>query len=100
MVFDDIADLTDQAIQMILDDTKFDREDWALALKGDSEKLQNRIFGMVSDDEAREMKERTEFIGPVRLSDVEYVQFGIVYRVLQLEHDGKLEIPREKDPFV
>ena len=100
MTFDDIADLSDQAIQMILDET--DREDLAVALKvkGGSEKLKSRIFGMVSDDKAREIKERIERVGPVRLSDVEYVQFGIVYRVLQLAHGGKLEIPRENDPFV
>jgi len=98
MTFDDIVDLTDEAIRTILDETK--RDDLAIALKGGSERLQTRIFGVVSDDEAREIKERREFAGPVRLSDVEYVQFGIVYKVLQLEHDGKLEIPRENDPFV
>jgi len=83
---------------MIFDEA--DLNDWAVALKAGSEKLQNRIFGVVSDDEAREIKERREFAGPVRLSDVEYTQFGIVYKALQLAHDGKLDIPRENDPFV
>jgi flagellar motor switch protein FliG len=98
MVFDDIAELTDQDIQMVLDETEMN--DWAIALKGGSEKLQGRIFEVVSEDEAISLKEKREFTGPVRLSDVEYVQFGIVYKVLQLDHEGKLDIPREKDPFV
>jgi len=97
MTFDDIADFTDQEIQMIMDET--DSDDLPVALKA-AERLPGRILGMLSEAKAKDLKERMEFAGPVRLSDVERLQHGIVYRVLQLEHEGKLKIPRENDPFV
>jgi flagellar motor switch protein FliG len=98
MVFDDIAELADQDIQLILDETR--KEDFAVGLKGGSEKLKERIWPLLSNEEEKEMKQKMDFSGPVRVSDVEFVQLGIVYRVLQLERDGKLTIPRENDPFV
>lgn len=100
MVFDDIAELTDQELQLILDETKM--EDFAIGLKGGSEKLQERVWALLSDAEAKEMKHKMRFSGPVRMSDVEFVQLGIVYRVLQLERDGKIKIHRDpkNDRFV
>ena len=98
MVFDDIANFTDEEIQMILNET--DRKHWEVGLKGGSKELQDRICGVVGEEEAPAMKKGMDYSGPTKMSKVEYVQITIVQKVLQLEQDGKLEIPREKDPFV
>ena len=99
-VFDDIASLTDREIQMILGEV--DLKDLAVALKGGSEKLQERIFSNVSEEVGQQIKEEMQFSGPVRLSDVEEVQLRIVQTVRQLEGSGQLTIVRgdSNDLFV
>jgi len=73
-VFDDIANLTDREIQMIL--WEVDTKDLAVALKGGADELQDRIFGNVSERVGTMIKEEIQFSGPVRMSDVEEVQFA------------------------
>jgi len=99
-VFDDIAKLTDREIQMIL--REVDTKDLAVALKGGSEELQNRIFGNVSERVGTMIKEEMEFSGPVRMSDVEDVQLRVVQTVRQLEEAGQITIVRgdSTDSFV
>ena len=99
-VFDDIANLTDREIQMIL--REVDTKDLAIALKGGSEELQERIFGNVSERVGTMIKEEMQFSGPVRMSDVEDVQLRIVQTVRQLEEAGQVTIVRGEstDTFV
>ncbi len=99
-VFDDIAKLTDREIQMIL--REVDTKDLAVALKGGSEELQDRIFGNVSERVGTMIKEEMEFSGPVRMSDVEDVQLRVVQTVRQLEEAGQVTIVRgdTSDVFV
>ena len=99
-VFDDIANLTDREIQMIL--REVDTKDLAVALKGGSEELQNRIFGNVSERVGTMIKEEMQFSGPVRMSDVEEVQLRVVQTVRQLEEAGQVTIVRggSTDEFV
>jgi len=99
-VFDDIAKLTDREIQMIL--REVDTKDLAVALKGGSEELQDRIFGNVSERVGTMIKEEMEFSGPVRMSDVEDVQLRVVQTVRQLEEAGQVTIVRgdSTDSFV
>ncbi len=99
-VFDDIAKLTDREIQMIL--REVDTKDLAVALKGGSEELQDRIFGNVSERVGTMIKEEMEFSGPVRMSDVEEVQLRVVQTVRQLEEAGQVTIVRgdTSDAFV
>jgi flagellar motor switch protein FliG len=99
-VFDDIANLTDREIQMIL--REVDTKDLAVALKGGSEELQERIFGNVSERVGTMIKEEMQFSGPVRMSDVEEVQLRIVQTVRQLEEAGQVTIVRgdSNDVFV
>jgi len=99
-VFDDIANLTDREIQMIL--REVDTKDLAVALKGGSEELQERIFGNVSDRVGTMIKEEMQFSGPVRMSDVEEVQLRIVQTVRQLEEAGQVTVVRgdSNDVFV
>ena len=99
-VFDDIANLTDREIQMIL--REVDTKDLAVALKGGSEELQDRIFGNVSERVGTMIKEEMQFSGPVRMSDVEEVQLRVVQTVRQLEEAGQVTIVRGEtsDVFV
>ena len=99
-VFDDIANLTDREIQMIL--REVDTKDLAIALKGGSEELQDRIFGNVSERVGTMIKEEMQFSGPVRMSDVEEVQLRVVQTVRQLEEAGQVTIVRggSTDEFV
>ena len=99
-VFDDIANLTDREIQLIL--REVDSKDLAVALKGGSEELQERIFGNVSDRVGTMIKEEMQFSGPVRMSDVEEVQLRVVQTVRQLEEAGQVTIVRgdSTDTFV
>ncbi len=99
-VFDDIANLTDREIQMIL--REVDSKDLAIALKGGSEEVQDRIFGNVSERVGTMIKEEMQFSGPVRTSDVEEVQLRVVQTVRQLEEAGQVTIVRggSTDEFV
>ena len=99
-VFNDIANLTDRAVQIIIKEV--DSKDLAVALKGASEKLQDRIFGNLGEEATKKIKEEMQFSGPVRISDVVEVQLRIVQNVRQLEEAGKVTIVRgeTRDNFV
>ena len=99
-VFDDIAKLTDREIQMVL--REVDTKDLAVALKGGSEEMQDRILSNMSERVGTMLKEEMEFSGPVRMSDVEDVQLRIVQTVRQLEEAGQITIVRgdTSDVFV
>jgi flagellar motor switch protein FliG len=99
-VFDDIQKLTDREIQMIL--REVDSKDLAVALKGGSEEMQERILGNMSERVGTMLREEMEFSGPVRMSDVEDVQLRIVQTVRQLEEAGQVTIIRGEtsDVFV
>ena len=99
-VFDDIAKLTDREIQMIL--REVDSKDLAVALKGGSEEIQDRILGNMSERVGTMLREEMEFSGPVRMSDVEDVQLRVVQTVRQLEEAGQVTIIRGEtsDVFV
>lgn len=99
-VFDDIANLTDREIQMIL--REVDTKDLAVALKGGSETMQERILGNMSDRVGTMLREEMQFSGPVRMSDVEEVQLRIVQTVRQLEEAGQVTVVRgdSNDVFV
>jgi flagellar motor switch protein FliG len=99
-VFDDIAKLTDREIQMIL--REVDSKDLAVALKGGSDEMKERIFGNMSERVGTMIQEEMEFSGPVRMSDVEEVQLRVVQVVRQLEEAGQVTIVRgdTSDSFV
>jgi flagellar motor switch protein FliG len=99
-VFDDIQKLTDREIQMVL--REVDSKDLAVALKGGSEEMQDRILGNMSERVGTMLREEIEFSGPVRMSDVEDVQLRIVQTVRQLEEAGQVTIVRGEtsDVFV
>ena len=85
-VFEDILLLDDRAIQRVLRDV--DNNDLALALKGGNEQVQTSIFNNLSKRLAVMIKEDMEFMGPVRMKDVEEAQQKIVGVIRRLEEAG------------
>ena len=91
-VFEDILSLDDRAIQRVLCDV--DNSDLALALKGATEEVQNVILNNLSKRLAVMIKEDMEYMGPVRMKDVEEAQQKIVNIIRKLEDSAEIVIAR------
>ena len=91
-VFEDILSLDDRAIQRVLRDV--DNNELAVALKYANEEVQNVIFRNLSKRLAAMIKEDMDFIGPVRIKDVEEAQQKIVNIIRKLEDTGEIIISR------
>ncbi|HHT72461.1 MAG TPA: flagellar motor switch protein FliG [Firmicutes bacterium] len=91
-VFEDIITLDDRAIQKVL--REIDTRDLALALKTASEEVAGRIYKNMSKRAADMLKEDIEFMGPVRLRDIEEAQQKIVSTIRRLEEAGEIIISR------
>ncbi len=91
-VFEDILLLDDRAIQRVLRDV--DNNDLGLALKSANEQVQSAIFNNLSKRLAVMIKEDMEFMGPVRMKDVEEAQQKIVSVIRKLEEMGEIVISR------
>lgn len=91
-VFDDIVILTDRDVQQVL--REVDSKDLALALKAAEENVKEKIFSNMSKRAATMLKEDMEFMGPVRLRDVEEAQQKIVNIIRKLEEAGDIVISR------
>lgn len=87
-VFEDIAKLRDKDIQTILKNVETSQ--WAMALKGASDELKQKILGNMSQRAAKMLEEEMEFLGAVRLSEVESTQQQIVEIVRRLEDAGEI----------
>ncbi len=91
-VFEDILTLDDRAIQRVLRD--IDNNDIAVALKNANEEVQNVIFKNLSKRLAAMIREDMDFMGPVRLKDVEEAQQKIVNNIRKLEDAGEIVTAR------
>jgi len=89
-VFEDIMMVNDKGIQSMLKEV--DNDDLALALKTASQELKDKIFKNMSERAAQLIKEDMEYMGPVRVSDVEAAQQKIVDVVRRLEESGEIII--------
>lgn len=89
-VFEDIILVNDKGIQSVL--REVENDELAVALKTASEALQEKIFKNMSTRAAEMIRENMEFMGPVRLSDVEQAQQRIVDIVRRLEETGEVII--------
>lgn len=89
-VFEDIMRVNDKGIQSMLKEV--DNEELALALRTASEELKEKIFRNMSERAVTLIKEEMEFMGPVRVSDVEAAQKKIVDVVRRLEDAGEIII--------
>ncbi|MBO5468426.1 MAG: flagellar motor switch protein FliG [Lachnospiraceae bacterium] len=91
-VFEDILSLDNRAIQTVL--REVDNSELAIALKNANEDVQNCIFNNLSSRLATMIKEDMEYMGPVRLKDVEEAQQKIVNIIRKLEDTGEIVISR------
>ncbi len=91
-VFEDVLLLDDRAIQRVL--REVDNSDLGIALKAANEQVQNAIFSNLSKRLAVMIKEDMDFMGPVRMKDVEEAQQKIVNIIRRLEDAGEIVISR------
>ena len=91
-VFEDILTLDNRSVQRTL--REVDNQDLTLALKGASEEVKKRIFENMSKRQAEMVSEDMEYMGPVRLRDVEEAQQKIVNTIRKLEDMGEIIISR------
>lgn len=89
-VFEDILQVNDKGIQAVLKEV--DNDELAIALKTASEELKAKIFGNMSERASQLIKEDMQYMGPVRVSDVEAAQQRIVDIVRRLEESGDVVI--------
>ena len=97
-VFEDILLIDDRGIQSVL--KEIDQDELALALKTASEEMKEKIFSNMSERAAQLIKEEMEYMGPVRLSDVEGAQQRIVDVVRRLEDAGEIILQGRGDADV
>lgn len=91
-VFEDILLLDDRSIQRVLRDV--DNNDLAVSLKSANEEVKNAVFNNLSKRLASMIQEDMEFMGPVRMKDVEEAQQKIVNIIRKLEDSGEIVISR------
>jgi len=91
-VFEDIITLDNRSIQRVI--REVENGDWALALKSSSEEVSKAVFSNMSKRLAEMIKEDMEYMGPVRLRDVEEAQQKIVNVIRKLEDAGEIVISR------
>jgi flagellar motor switch protein FliG len=99
-VFEDIRTLSDREIQILL--REVEQKDLVVAMKAASEEVKDKILGNMSERVRQFMVEEMEFLGPMRLSEVEDVQLRVVQKLRQLEEQGQVAITRGgvEDTFV
>ncbi len=94
-VFEDIAKLADRDIQSLL--KNIETAQWAMALKGSSEALREKVMRNMSTRAADNLREEMDYLGSVRMSEVESVQQKIVDVVRHLEDTGEISRPSGED---
>ncbi len=98
--FEDVLALDDRDIQELLREVS--SEDLARALKIFDEEMREKVYKNMTKRGAEMLKEDIELMPPIRLSEVENSQRGILDTVKRLEAEGKIVIKSgaEEDKFV
>jgi flagellar motor switch protein FliG len=91
-VFEDIVTLDNRAIQRVIRDCE--NEDLMLALKVSSDEVKEIVFKNMSKRMVETFKDEMEYMGPVRLRDVEEAQSRIVAIIRRLEEAGEIVVAR------
>ncbi len=94
-VFEDIITLDDRGIQLVLQDVQ--TKELALALKGTSTEVRTKVVKNLSERAAAMLEEEIEYLGPVRLKQVEEAQQGVVAIIRRLEEAGEIVVARGGD---
>jgi flagellar motor switch protein FliG len=92
-VFEDLAKLPDSFIQMMLKEVN--SSDLTMAMRGANQEANARIYKNMSKRAAGMIKEEIEFIGPVRLKEVEKAQQKIAAIIRRLDESGEIVKPRD-----
>ena len=91
-VFEDVLKLDDRTIQLVLKET--DSKDLALALRGASDEVKEKILANMSQRAAETLREEMEFMPPQRRRVIEEAQTKIVAVIRRLEDAGAIFISR------
>ncbi len=91
-VFEDILSLDDRSIQRVL--REVENNELAVALKNTTDEVKDAIFNNLSKRLVTMIKEDMDFMGPVRMKDVEEAQQKIVNVIRKLEDSGEIVISR------
>jgi flagellar motor switch protein FliG len=91
-VFEDIVKLHDTAIQRVL--REVDTKDLARAMRGANEEVNERIFKNMSKRAADMLRDEIQYMGPIRLREVEEAQQKIVQIIRRLDETGEIIIAR------
>ena len=94
-VFEDIVKLDSRSVQKVISDT--DVNTLAIALKGATQDVHKVIFDNISSRLRQIIQEDMEYMGPVRVRDVEEAQQKIVNVIRKLEEAGEIVIVRGKE---
>ena len=89
-LFEDIINIQDKDVQRVL--REVDRKDLALALKIVDEKLRDKIFANMSERGADLLKEELQYMGMVKLKEVEAAQAKIIDLIKMLEEAGEITL--------
>lgn len=89
-VFEDMVRLDDRSLQRVMRDV--DMKQLAVALKAASDELKQKIFACMSQRALGALQEEMEFLGPVKVRDVDAAQAGVVKLVRALEESGDITI--------
>jgi flagellar motor switch protein FliG len=94
-MFEDIVGLDDRSVQQVL--RQVDTAELALALKGVSAQVKNKITGNLSERAAENLLDEVELLGAVRLAQVEEAQQSVIRTIRQLEEQGQITVRRGND---
>jgi flagellar motor switch protein FliG len=97
-VFEDLVTLDDKSLQRLL--REVDMKQLTLALKTTSTELKTKIMQTMSQRAVASLKEAMEFLGPVRMRDVEAAQTDIVSKVRALEESGEIVLSAGSDDVI
>ena len=85
--FADIADLDDDQIKEII--ARVGRDDLTICLKAAEDHLKDKVLGNMSEEERLALTEYMEYLGPMRLSEVENLQWQVVQKFSGGEDDAQ-----------
>ena len=91
-VFEDIVLLDDRSLQMVL--REVDNKDLSLALKATPAEVSDKVYKNMSKRAADMLREEIEFMGPVKIRDVEEAQVKVVNIIRALEEKGEIVVSR------
>jgi flagellar motor switch protein FliG len=98
-MFEDILTLEDRSVQLVL--RQVDSKELAIALKGVSQDVRDKIMNNVSERAAATLADEIEMLGPVRLATVEESQAVVISTIRSLEESGQIIISRgDRDEYV